>query len=203
MRTQNSKSIGIELAEQYARIICLQKRLFDGCYQVLASYELLGEHEPNKLIEQLVFHLKEGLSILKLNNIPVFIALSEKLVNQKLILIEGDIFRLKPHMIDRYVFARAQEAIEQSSKDFYLDYSIVSSDTSNEHIEVMVSWIAKISLIPYVQCLKKYKLKANAVELPAMANQRFHQETSSIEGLEVNFITCCGAAMRNWKNASV
>ncbi|MDF2530158.1 MAG: Type pilus assembly protein PilM [Gammaproteobacteria bacterium] len=204
MRHTEFNSIGIELSNQSNSILCLQKN--NTSYQALAYYQLSEKFkDPAAIIEQLVSCLSHALPQPIKNASPAYIALSDRLVNQQIMEIEGDILRLRPHAVDEYVFNRAAEFMHYPISECYVDYSLIQAPSQGPELtKVLLAWSPKQDLDPYLSVLKALKLKSKVVELADMARKRFYSHFSSIQRAEelAPFAASCGAALRRWEYAA-
>ncbi|MDO8954687.1 MAG: hypothetical protein Q7V63_07555 [Gammaproteobacteria bacterium] len=204
MKGQGNDSLGIELSNNKLKAVWIQRSEKRCRIMAKSIHCLMGP--PVKSIRALIADLSKGAPQLQLARLPTYMSLSGPLVNRCTLNIEGDILRLRPYVIDDYIFARAIESIERPLDEIFLEYYIVQSKISDaEHTEVMIVWVEKSQVQPYLLALKSYRLNVKALELAEHSNHRFMTKTMSTlpEEMDSEFSICCGAALREWEAEDV
>jgi len=199
MKAKNMDSVGLELSDDKLKIACLHRSTKH--YKIVTKSILCIDEQAAKNIQALLTSLCKDAPGLQLAGQPTYISLAEGYVNRCNLSIEGDILRLKPYIIDAYIFARAIEASERPLAEIYIDYQIVEPQARDaEHTEVTIVWAEKSLLQPYFMALKPYNVNIKALELAEHSRRRFMAKTLPIynDDKTAEFAICCGAALREW-----
>jgi len=176
-------------------------------FHVMAKIGVDFEQEtPQFAVKLAIDGLSKIAPGLKLPGIAAYFTIADDLLSKQVLAIEGDILRLQPYVIDKYILTRAQENMPVPAKDLYFDYVVLKPNKYEQEItEVLFVWIKKSDIQPYIMAFTSFKLRLKAIELSEMSYQRYLNQTipiAEIEGL-ANFANSCGAAMREWSNDGI
>lgn len=199
----HTDSIGIELAEHESMIVWLRE--YPLKYQIMAKYHQTDLHHTPNNIDTLLAGLQKAAPELKLKGLPVYISLTGSWVHRQTLSIEGDLLRLNQKLQDEYIWARFDEAYSLDRRSLYIDYIILPESEHSANSRILFAWAYRSKLKPYLDRLKKFKLKVRAVELGEMSEQRFNaldRPLYEIEGL-ARFTISCGAALYEYNTARI